>query len=110
MQRLTLALAFTLLATLALAAPAPSPGETPSTVPAVAGGCGDPVEQLLAAGPALCRDPGRPAPPAAPEALPAIIPCCSRQAIDLCRQQCRDVGCKYSVACRLGECACTCNC
>jgi hypothetical protein len=111
MQRLSLALALILLATLALTAPAPAPGEAPSIATSVPGGCGDPVEQLLTAGPALCRDPSGPAPLGIPELLPAAtIHCCSQTQIDLCRQQCKDLHCRSSIGCRAGECACTCNC
>lgn len=112
MKRLTLGLTFTLLAaSLAFAAPAPSPGSSPPLA-AVAGDCGDPVEQLLAAGPALCSDPGLTVLSPAPERLPAAVTihCCSQFQIDLCRQQCKDMDCKASIGCRAGECACTCNC
>jgi hypothetical protein len=43
----------------------------------------------------------------------AVTPhCCSQQEIDLCRSTCKDQGpgCKGQIACRAGECDCTCAC
>jgi|GEM_PF-2326367 len=45
--------------------------------------------------------------------LEAVTPhCCSQQEIDACRSGCKDVGpgCKGEIACRAGECDCTCVC
>ncbi len=43
----------------------------------------------------------------------AVTPhCCSQQEIDTCRSTCKDQGpgCKGQIACRAGECDCTCVC
>ncbi len=83
-------------------AAAPAAAQTvqaaPAPQPAVSGSCtASPLAEL-----------GLPTP-----ILDAVAPhCCSQADLDACRSGCKDVGpgCKGQIACRAGECDCTCVC
>lgn len=76
--------------------------------------CGESLDQLLAAEPAVCRVPEEPADPIGlePFTFAAAPHCCGTGALDACRESCRQLGpgCKGSIGCRAGECVCTCSC
>ncbi len=102
-RRTPIALAAVLLVVLGIpaafaAAPAPAPAQLQA--PAVSSQCAPAASPLTTLG-------------VATPLTEAVTPhCCSQLEIDTCRSTCKDQGpgCKGQIACRAGECNCTCVC
>ena len=108
-RRLPIALAvalFTVLVVPAAFAATPAASAAPAVAAAPAATAA--VLTQCSASADVLADMGLPSP-----LLEAVTPhCCSQQQIDACRSGCKDVGpgCKGQIACRAGECDCTCVC
>ena len=105
-RRTPIALAAVLLVVLSVPAafavptPGPAPAQAQLQAPAVSTQCASTAGPLTAMG-------------LFAPITEAVTPhCCSQLEIDTCRSTCKDQGpgCKGQIACRAGECDCTCVC
>ncbi len=95
------------LVLLLLAAPAfAAPDAARAASPAVSGGCGVDLAQIVAArNAAVCAQP-------APLDLAVSTQCCTSADLDACRTFCKQQqpSCKSAAHCTAGECVCSCSC